>query len=244
MLHGPNGLLVDPRPGLVVIEMSTLLEADKRRALEAVSAAGGDLLDCPISGIPMMIKPRLATVFASGDPSVIDRAAPVLDDIGPWQNVGPFGDGAKLKYVANLLVSVHNAVTAEAMAFAVSVGLDPQLVLDAVTGTIASSTTLERRAPMMLAGEWDQRPGPIETMHDILVQIEATAAVYDADTPVFDASKQLYDSAMADGWGSLDISSLFLRLQGAGHPDAPPPDAPPPDAPQSNAAATDPKGIT
>jgi len=212
---GPVGTLTRLRPGTVHIEMSTLDVSEKSRIRDAVQSAGGDMLDCPISGTPAMIGPRAATTFVSGDPATVDAVRHVLDAIsGPWVYSGVFGAGARLKYVANLLLAVHTVAAAEAMLLARRSGLDLELVQHTLTGSIASSTIWERRGPLIRDRKWTPAPGPISTLHLILEQIEAQADQVDAVLPVFAAAKQLFDKALADGWGDLDIAAVYDQLSG------------------------------
>ena len=125
IIAGPAGTLVGLRPGTIHIEMSTIDVDRKARLRDAVNAKGGDLIDCPITGSPEMVAPRLATTFASGHPASVTAVSAVLDAIsGPWVYTGAFGTGARMKYIANLLLAVHTVAAAEAMALARRSGLD------------------------------------------------------------------------------------------------------------------------
>src|ERR1700733_9991023 len=170
---GPDGTLAGLRPGTVHIEMSTIDVERKRRVAEAVRQRGGDLLDCPISGSPGMVAPRLANTFASGDPASVDKVAAVLDAIsGPWVYTGAFGTGARLKYIANLLLAAHAVAAAEARVLARSAGLDLDLVQRTLDGSIGSSAIWKQRGPVMRERTWSPAPGPIDTLAAILEQIE------------------------------------------------------------------------
>jgi 3-hydroxyisobutyrate dehydrogenase len=182
---------------------------------DAVRAAGGDLLDCPISGSPGMVAPRLATTFVSGEQASVDAVRPVLDAIsGPWVYTGAFGTGASMKYVANLLIGVHTVAAAEALLLAERLGLDLALVQQTLDPSIASSAILKQRGPVMRARQWTPAPGPIETLHGILEQISAAAAASGTETPVFTAARTVFDKAMADGWARLDIAAVHAQLSG------------------------------
>jgi putative dehydrogenase len=225
---GPDGTLAGLRPGTVHIEMSTIDVERKRRVAEAVRQRGGDLLDCPISGSPGMVAPRLATTFASGDPASVDKVAAVLDAIsGPWVYTGAFGTGARLKYIANLLLAAHTVAAAEAMVLARSAGLDLDLVQRTLDGSIGSSAIWKQRGPVMRERTWSPAPGPIDTLAAILEQIEDYAAGAGVPTPVFAAAKAVFDTAVRDGWGHLDIASVHDQLAGLqpGGPAAGPPAA-------------------
>src|SRR5450755_2860070 len=108
---GEAGTLTTLRPGTVHIEMSTIDVGGKSAIRDAVQRRGGDMLDCPISGSPAMVAPRLATTFVSGEEAGVAKVRPVLDAIsGPWVYTGAFGTGARLKYIANLLRLVRRQI--------------------------------------------------------------------------------------------------------------------------------------
>jgi putative dehydrogenase len=215
IICGPAGTLTTLRPGTIHIEMSTIDVGRKARIREAVTNKGGDLLDCPISGSPGMVAPRLATTFASGAQASVDAVSAVLDAVaGPWVYTGAFGTGAKMKYIANLLLAVHTVAAAEAMALARRSGLDLELVQRTLDTSIASSAIWKQRGPMMAERRWSPAPGPIRTLHPILEQIEEHAAGTGLHAPVFAAAKEVFDKAVADGWADLDIASVHDQVSG------------------------------
>ena len=212
---GPRGTLTKLRPGTVHVEMSTLDVAEKAALRDRVRASGGDLLDCPISGTPAMVRPRAATTFVSGEQASVDAVRQVLDAIsGPWVYTGAFGTAAHLKYVASLLVAVHTVATAEAMLLARRSGLDLELVQRTLDDSIASSAIWQRRGPLVRERRWTPAPGPIATLHEILQQIEVQAAAVGTVLPLFGVAKQLFDKALAEGWGDLDIAAVHDVLSG------------------------------
>ena len=215
VLLGPHGTMTKLRPGTVHVEMSTLDVREKAALRDRVQAAGGDLLDCPISGTPAMVRPRAATTFVSGEKVSVDAVREVLDAIsGPWVYSGAFGTAARLKYVASLLVAVHTVATAEAMLLARRSGLDLELVQRTLDDSIASSAIWQRRGPLVRERRWTPAPGPIATLHEILEQIEDQAASTGTALPLFAVAKHLYDTALADGWGALDIAAVHDLLSG------------------------------
>jgi L-threonate 2-dehydrogenase len=215
VVEGPRGTLTRLRPGTIHVEMSTLDVDAKAAVRDRVRERGGDLLDCPIGGTPAMVRPRAATSFVSGEPASVELVREVLDAIsGPWVYTGAFGTGARLKYVANLLVAVHTVATAEAMLLARRSGLDLELVQRALDDSIASSAIWQRRGPLVRERRWTPAPGPIETLHHILEQIEEQAEAAGCELPLFAVAKRLYDKALADGWGDLDIAAVHDLLSG------------------------------
>jgi 3-hydroxyisobutyrate dehydrogenase len=212
---GPRGTLAGLRPGTVHLEMSTIRVPDKTRVRDAVLAAGGELLDCPISGTSSMVAPRLATTFASGDRASVDAVTPVLDAIsGPWVYTGEFGTSTQLKYIANMLLAAHMVAAAEAMVLARRSGLDLDLVQRTLDNSIGSSAIWRQRGPVMRDRSWLPAPGPVATLTPILAQISEHAARAGLEPPVFTAAKAVFDQAIADGWAHLDIASVHDQLAG------------------------------
>ena len=117
-----------------------------------------------------------------------------------------------MKYVANLLLAVHTVAAAEAMALARRSGLDLQLVQKTLDDSIASSAIWRQRGPLMAERSWTPAPGPISTLHPILEQIEEHAADMGLSASVFAAAKEVFDKALADGWGDLDIASVHDQV--------------------------------
>jgi putative dehydrogenase len=212
---GEAGTLTKLRAGTVHIEMSTVDVGHKGRIRDAVRRCGGDLLDCPISGGPGMVSRRLATTFASGDQASVDSVRPVLDAIsGPWVYTGAFGTGARMKYIASMLLATHTVAAAEAMVLARRSGLDLELVQRTLDNSIAASAIWKQRGPLMQQRAWLPAPGPIDMLHSILEQIEDYAAAAGLQTPVFTSAKTVFDKAVADGWGELDIACVHDQISG------------------------------
>ncbi|WP_433526811.1 NAD(P)-dependent oxidoreductase [Nocardia pseudovaccinii] len=213
VILGPEGTLSTMRPGTVHIEMSTIPVTGKLELMRQLEHVGATMLDCPISGSPAMVGPRLATVFASGAVEVIDRVADVLDAIsGPWVRTGDFGTGTHLKYISSMLVATHTVAAAEAIVLARRNNLDLDLVQHTLESSIAGSALLAQRGPLMAHRSWRPAPGPIATLHEILDQIEVHLHDLGERRPVFEAAKAVFDQAMADGWGELDIASVHDQI--------------------------------
>jgi putative dehydrogenase len=215
---GTEGTLAGLAPGTVHLEMSTMPVVRKHGLLLELERAGSAMLDCPISGSPGMVGPRLATTFASGDDAVIDSVADVLGAIsGPWVRTGAFGSGTALKYVSSMTMATHTLAAAEAIVLARRSGLDLDLVQRTLENSIAGSAVFKQRGPVMATRSWIPAPGPIATLTEILDQVEAHLQELGEERPVFAAAKAVFDRAMADGWGDLDIASVHDQIS---HQDA------------------------
>jgi L-threonate 2-dehydrogenase len=131
--------------GSIVAETGTLALADKQAAFDTLARAGIAMLDCPLSGSANRAAIRDVLVYASGDKAAYDRALSVFEGFSraPFY-VGSFGNGSKLKYIANHLVAIHTMAAGEAFALARKAGLDPAAVYDAIIGGAGGSRVPQR----------------------------------------------------------------------------------------------------
>ncbi|MBE0558769.1 MAG: NAD(P)-dependent oxidoreductase, partial [Proteobacteria bacterium] len=128
VVWGARGILSSRRDGLIVMECSTLSVEDKRRAHDDLLAAGMILLDCPISGGIRAAEKDLV-LYGSGKRKVYERCLPIIDSFARANYyLGKFGNGMKMKILANMLVAIHNVSAAEALVLGMKAGLDPELI--------------------------------------------------------------------------------------------------------------------
>src|SRR4051812_42190511 len=103
-------------PRRVIVETSTFAIEDKETAERILREAGHVMLDCPISGTGAQARTRDIVIYASGDRAAIRKLTPLFADFArATHDLGAFGNGSRMKYVANLLVAIHNVASAEAM---------------------------------------------------------------------------------------------------------------------------------
>lgn len=156
VINGEDGLLAAGRKELIVVETSTLAIADKQRAHDALRGGGMIMLDCPLSGTGAQAVTRDLLVYGSGDRQAFDSCAPVFEGFARGSHyVGEFGNGSRMKFVANLLVAIHNVAAAEAIVLGMKAGLDPQMIYEVIGDGAGSSRMFQVRGPMMVAGSYD-----------------------------------------------------------------------------------------
>jgi L-threonate 2-dehydrogenase len=211
---GEDGLATAGRDGLVLIECSTLPIAAKEAVRAGLAARGVAMLDCPLSGTGAQAAKKDLVAFASGEEAAFEAAKAALH--GYCKSalyLGPFGNGSKMKFVANLLVSIHNVAAAEALTMGMKAGLDPQLVYDAVIGGAGSSRMFEVRGPLMVAEAYDEATMKNEVwMKDIAIITEFARSL-GAPTPLFAASAELYSATMAQGRGKEDTAAVCAVME-------------------------------
>ena len=200
--------------GKVVAEMSTFTISDKEKAERVLRKAGHTLIDCPVSGTGSQAKTRDLVFYASGDTKAIARLRPVLMGFGRHVfDVGQFGNGSRMKYVANLLVAINNVASAEAMVLGMKAGLDPQMIVDLITAGAGNSRVFELRAPMMAKGRYDDVTMKISVWDKDMHVIGDYARKIRVPTPIFNATKGIYLKAMKDGFGNSDTAAVCAVLE-------------------------------
>jgi 3-hydroxyisobutyrate dehydrogenase-like beta-hydroxyacid dehydrogenase len=203
-----------PRPPRIVIETSTLAIAVKGAARRRLGARGATLLDCPISGTGVQARRGDLVVYTSGERSACRRIAPICGAFArAHYYVGPFGAASRLKFVANLLVAIHNVAAAEALVLAKRAGLDPAATLKAVAAGAGNSRMLEVRGPMMVKRDYSKPSMKLDVWRKDLKLIADFARSAGAATPLFSATVPLYAAAVAMGRGGDDTAAVHAVLE-------------------------------
>jgi 3-hydroxyisobutyrate dehydrogenase-like beta-hydroxyacid dehydrogenase len=201
-------------PRRVVIEASTFTIEDKLRAERALRKAGHVMLDCPVSGTGAQARVKDCIVYASGGTAEIKRLRGVFAGFSrAAHDLGAFGNGSRMKYVANLLVAINNVASAEAMVLGMKAGLPPQLIYDLVRAGAANSRVFELRGPMMVQDRYDQPTMKISLWQKDMDVIGGFARKIRVPTPMFDASKALYVKALKTGHADHDTAAVCAVLE-------------------------------
>jgi len=200
--------------GTVVIETSTLPIPVKEAARTVLAKRGVILLDCPLSGTGAQARVKDLLIYVSGDRAAYKKAVPVLQAFTSANYyVGPFGNGSKMKFVANLLVAIHNVAAAEAMVLGMKAGLDPALILKVVAGGAGGSRMFQVRGPMMVKGDYSEATMKNEVWQKDMTIIGDFARELECPTPLFAASAPIYNAAMAMGLGKEDTGAVCAVLE-------------------------------
>ena len=201
-------------PRRVIVEASTFTLEDKSRAEAALRKAGHVMLDCPMSGTGAQAKVRDLVVYASGGSAEIKKLKPVFAGFTrAVHDVGAFGNGSRMKYVANLLVAIHNVASAEAMVLGMKSGLPPQLIFDLIKTGAGNSRVFELRAPMMVKNNYDEATMKMSVWQKDMDVIGGFAREIGVPTPMFDASSCIYTKARRSGHDDHDTAAVCAVLE-------------------------------
>jgi 3-hydroxyisobutyrate dehydrogenase len=197
-------------PGSLCVVMSTVGPQAAQRAERAAAERSIGVIDVPVTGGVAGARVGSLTLFASGDPSLLDYADPVLAPMGRVRVCGPeVGQGQWMKVVNQLLASVHLVAAAEALAFAGRVGLSQREVLDAVSEGAGGSWMLGDRGPRMLEGTDVEVTSAVDVFVKDSGLVAAAAADVGFDAPLLRAANAAFRAASERGLGHRDDSRVI-----------------------------------
>lgn len=219
VVRGKNGLVSSARPGQIVVELGSHLVPDKERQIAPLAAKGAIFIDGEVGGTPGMVLARKAVVYLAGDAEAAKTVEPVVrgfTDVCHY--FGPFGSASKVKLINNLLVTVHTAAAAEAMALARQTGVNMDLLIKAVAGGSGGSTQFGIRAPWMAQRRFTPVQGdPIGLSHyfDLIGDFADRAGIA---TPMLDRATELFRTCIDMGLGELDNAVMVDVIGGMKRP--------------------------
>lgn len=222
LMDSAHALAAAAPKGLLVVETSTLDIADKEAARRILAARGVVLLDCPLSGTGAQAQRKDLTVYASGPAAAIRRLQPVFDGFSKSQfNLGAFGNGMRMKLMANLLVAIHNVSTAEALLLGQRWGIKPADAVKVLADGAGGSRMLQVRGPCMQDAGWEQATMKVEIWQKDMKLIAAALREAGVPAPLFAASVPVYDAAMGMGHAKHDTAAVFDVLDRMSRPAQP-----------------------
>jgi 3-hydroxyisobutyrate dehydrogenase-like beta-hydroxyacid dehydrogenase len=205
VVQGRQGLMQTARPGQIIVELGSHLLPDKERQIAPLAAKGAIFLDGEVGGTPGMVTARKAVAYLAGDPEAAKKAEQVVrgfTDIVHY--FGPFGAASKVKLINNLLVAVHMAAAAEAMALGLKAGVDVDLMIKAVASGSGGSTQFGIRAPWMAQRRFLPAQGDAIGLSHYFELIGDFADRADVATPMLDRAAELFYRCIDMGLGAHD----------------------------------------
>jgi L-threonate 2-dehydrogenase len=216
-LHATVRTLIAAKlPRRVIVETSTFTLEDKLKAEHALRANGHIMLDCPVSGTGAQARTKDLVIYASGDSKSIRKLRRLFTGFArAAHDLGGFGNGSRMKYVANLLVAIHNVATAEAMVLGLKAGLDARTVFDMITTGAGNSRVFELRAPMMVENRYNNASMTISLWQKDMSVIKKFARQLHCPTPMFDTTAPIYEKALKTGHAGHDTAAVCAVLEKA-----------------------------
>ena len=151
---------------------------------------------------------------ASGPRAACDRCSKVFEGFARTHYyLGAFGAGSKMKFLANLLVAIHNVSAAEAMVLGMKAGLDRDLMVKVLGDGAGASRMLQVRGPMMARGDYSEATMKVSVWQKDMKIIGEFARELECPVPLFAATTAIYNAAMAQGFGEADTAAVCAVLE-------------------------------
>jgi 3-hydroxyisobutyrate dehydrogenase-like beta-hydroxyacid dehydrogenase len=220
VVHGPAGLIRSARPGQVLVELGSYPVPVKQRHVAPLAEKGAFFIDGEVAGTPGMVLARKGVVFLAGDEAACKKAERVVAGFADsCIYFGAFGAASRVKLINNLLVSIHIAATAEAMALGVKAGVNVDLMIKAIANGSGGSVQFGIRAPWMAERRFKPLQGPIPGLQHYIEMVGEFADSVGVATPLLDRTAELFERFVAmglsdcDGAAMIDVISSLPRAK-------------------------------
>lgn len=209
---GPEGVLTGAKPGILLIDMSTISPVTAVKVAKAAGERGCPMLDAPVSGGDVGARNATLAIMVGGDREVFERAKPIFELMGKPIYCGPSGAGQIVKACNQIATALHMIAMAEAFVLGAKAGVDPAIVLQVLSGGFAQSRVMDVRGPRVIQGDF--QPGFRSRLHykDLNIVLE-TARAYHCSLPAAALARELFGAMQANGWGDLDHSAVIRVIE-------------------------------
>ncbi len=179
VIEGDAGVLQGLHPGVIVIDMSTISPEVTRRLATLVRERGGDYLDAPVSGGEQGAINGTLSIMVGGETSTLERARPVFEAMGQRvTHCGPVGAGQTVKLCNQIAVCLNNLAMAEALVFCQQSGVDPAVMIEAISAGAAGSWQISNLASKIVARDFAAGFKVSLQQKDLRLALEAADAVH------------------------------------------------------------------
>lgn len=209
VIEGKDGVLEGMKPGTILVDMSSIDPNVSIELGKEVAAAGGEMLDAPVSGGEPKAVDATLSFMCGGKQEVFDRVKPILEKMGSSiVLVGPVGSGNMTKLANQIIVAVNIAALSEALVLATKSGVNPENVYKAIRGGLAGSTVMDAKAPMMLDRNFD--PGfRIELHIKDLTNAQNASKAVGMELPMTDRVLDMMKKLQEEGLGKCDHAAVL-----------------------------------
>jgi 3-hydroxyisobutyrate dehydrogenase len=206
---GDNGGLNGIKPGTVIVESSTLSPNWIQELAQLTREHGGTFLDAPVTGSKQAAAEGQLTMLIGGSVDDVENVRPVFEAISQRQvHLGGVGAGATWKLINNMMVSVHIAALAEALALAEAAGIDLKQVEALIGNSAVSSPIVKGKLPFMLERDYDNPSFALKWMRKDASYATQLAADYGIDVATVEAAARVFETAEAQGLGDQDFAAV------------------------------------
>jgi 3-hydroxyisobutyrate dehydrogenase-like beta-hydroxyacid dehydrogenase len=198
----------------ILIDMNTISLDDKIETKKKLEKLNISVVDAPVSGTGAQAKVKDIVVMSSGDKAIVDKCDDIFRSFSK-QNiyVGDFGNGIKFKILANLLVTVHNTVTAEALLLGQKAGLEEKMIYQVLNAGAATSVMLDKRMPLMINKNYEPATASMRIFLKDIDVITDYLKSNNLNSPTFEAAANLYNQSKENIPITHDTAAIYEQLK-------------------------------
>ena len=198
----------------ILVDMNTISLDDKIETKNKLEKLNISMVDAPVSGTGAQAKVKDIVVMSSGDKISIDECEDIFRSFSK-QNiyVGDFGNGIKFKILANLLVTVHNTVTAEALLLGQKAGLKEKMIYEVLNAGAATSVMLDKRMPLMINKNYEPATASMRIFLKDIDVITDYLKSNNLSSPTFEAAANLYNQSKENIPITYDTAAIYEQLK-------------------------------
>jgi len=198
----------------ILIDMNTISLVDKIETKNKLEKLNINMVDAPVSGTGAQAKVKDIVVMSSGDKTIVDECEDIFRSFSK-QNiyVGDFGNGIKFKILANLLVTVHNTVTAEALLLGQKAGLEEKMIYEVLNAGAATSVMLDKRMPLMINKNYEPATASMRIFLKDIDVITDYLKSNNLSSPTFEAAANLYNQSKENIPITYDTAAIYEQLK-------------------------------
>ena len=209
VVTGQNGVLEGARPGMILIDMSSISPVVSKDLCKAAADKGVEMLDAPVSGGEPKAIDGTMSIMVGGKEEVFESVKDILLSMGGSAIlIGDTGSGNICKLANQIMVALHLSAVGEAMVFAEKAGVDPEKVYQAIRGGLAGSTVLDAKMNMILDRNF-KPGGPIWMHTKDLLNVRDAALAIDAPIPLTTQILEFMKACKCDGKSGDDHSGII-----------------------------------
>lgn len=210
---GKNGIIKGAKPGLVLIDMSTIGPSSAREIARGLSKKGIKFVDAPVTGSTDRAKTGELVIFAGGEKKVVDSVTPVLKTMGTEINyMGEVGSGQAIKLVNNLIGGETIAVLGEAFMLGMSLGLSKKAIYEALKNTFSISPNMRNKMPMIVKDAYPVMFSVANMRKDLKLGLTEKDSA--TPLPILKTTESIYKKTMDAGFADEDIAATFRIISG------------------------------
>jgi 3-hydroxyisobutyrate dehydrogenase-like beta-hydroxyacid dehydrogenase len=213
VVTGKGGILDTLRPGVTVIDCSTISPVVSRRLACHTAGKQAGWLDAPVTGSKHLATKGELTFMIGGDREALDRVMPVLQVLGKKHiYCGQHGSGLAAKLSQNVIQAAMVEIFSEGLVLATKAGVRPEALFEVIQASLARSALIDFKAPFVFKGDFTPYFA-LKLMHKDLELAMENAYSQNVSMPVAAAVKEIYGAAKAQGKGELDYAAVVTFLE-------------------------------